>query len=278
MKTTPFLALGGRSLSEAPPLYEPHFSTSRVPTVKSKTMGWKIAAAAAALQAFGASAQVIVTNPTQPYTQNFDVAALRVPDGQDNVRWTDNSTVPGWYLTGDYTLTTAMGGTTAGNHNYGVSGSSDRAIGFRLWDSSYSIGLGLTNNTGKTIKAIDISYRGEQYQVTTFSAGSIGVFYKIGGTYSGLTTFGRPGWTRVPELTWTTPKSSAPVPATLNGNADGNFIVKTGRVDLTWNNGETLWLGWHYTNTSWTVHAFGLDDVSVSFVVPAKKGMAIRIR
>ena len=82
--------------------------------------------------AIGASAQVTVTDHTQPYTQNFDVAALQVANGADNVTWVNDTTVPGWYQLGDDTLTTASGGTGSGNHNFGSSGAADRAVGFRL--------------------------------------------------------------------------------------------------------------------------------------------------
>ena len=151
-------------------------------------------------------AQVSITQPGVPFTQNFENF-----DGlADPVHWV-TSDAPGaaasvWLGQND------GGSTTGGKWSYGQDASADRALGF-LPSSTRAIyaDISFINNTGDEITSLAVSYAGEHWR-SAFNGRNNGwaVSYKIGDG----------DFVDVPQLTYIAPNNKPN--GALNGNLPEN--------------------------------------------------------
>jgi len=113
------------------------------------------------------------------YSQNFDSLA----SSGSGVAWTNDTTIPGWFLYAQPAPGTAIttynadnGSSSAGNfYSFGSTGSSERALGGIGTGGSYFgspasgsiagwIAFSATNDTGSTINDVTIAFDGEQWR------------------------------------------------------------------------------------------------------------------
>ena len=114
------------------------------------------------------------------YSQNFDSLA----SSGTALSWTNDVTLPGWFLfrqpaNGPVAITSYAADSGSGNSgnffSYGSTNASDRALGGLGSGGNYFgspgsgdvagwIALALTNNSGTTINALDLSFNGEQWR------------------------------------------------------------------------------------------------------------------
>lgn len=192
------------------------------------------------------------------YYQNFDTLAISGT--------ADKSTLPtGWDISGS-SYNTDNGSTGSnGVYSYGISGSSERALGMRGSTSQY-MGIAFTNNTLSTITALNVNYRGEQWRRDTGSAGTID---SLEFTYStNATALNAGNFTAVPMLNFVSPYSPAG-PTALVGNAAGNYTDISGTITgLSIASGTTFWLRWESQDKTPSGGQDGLaiDSLSVALV------------
>jgi len=213
--------------------------------------------------------QTSISSIGTPVIQNFNSLA----NGGTNNPWTNNSTLPGWYVglvvgSSGSTVTTpttytAADGTASGIKLFSVgsTGQSDRALGLIPGGATSAksyYGWRLKNTTGSTIKTVRVSWYGEQWSHTPASAQDLKLFYSKGTTVTTLTTG---TWTTT-NSKFVTPKSFNSTTVAIDGNAAANRaeIVAFINIDLP-NNNEVM-LRWEDLNDL-NNQLIALDDVSV---------------
>lgn len=214
--------------------------------------------------------QISITTLGTPYNQNFNTLA---PTGT-NISWTNNSTIPGWYLFRQPIPGTALtsynasnGSSTTGSmFSFGATSNPERALGAlasgaAYWGSPASgalagwIAVAFQNNTGTTITQMQMTYDGEQWRDANTSAQSLVVEYGIGASFTTV-----PAWTAAGgSFNFNSPVNSN------SGAIDGNTIGKVAGLggtigSLTWNPGDILWIRWQVTNAVGNDHGLGIDD------------------
>jgi len=218
-----------------------------------------------------AQAQVSITAPGTPVSQNFDTLSTI---GTANA-WTDGSTLPGWYAaysggTGTFPGTyraDAGTSTTGALYSYGSAGSTERALGSTSSGTPGTIYYAwrLVNNTGSTITSLTINYTGEQWRNGgNTTAQKLTFEYQIGaaGAVTGANTPST-GWTADPTLDFVGPIATATAGA-LDGNAVANRTAKTDTLTINLPAGQEIWLRWYDVNDAGTDHGLAIDDVSVT--------------
>ncbi len=204
----------------------------------------------------GASAwgQVSLTAIGSPYTENFDGLAA---SGTNN-KWTDDSTIIGWYSNRTAYIGDAGTNTTGGIHSYGVAGMNpvtDRGLGALSSGSASPVfAVRLVNNTGTTIDKFVISYTGEQWRQTA-NTQSLTFEYQVGATSDSTGS-----WTALSALSFTAPKTGTA--GALDGNATGNFTAISSTIIANVASGQEIWLRWSKTGTS--SPGLAIDDISVT--------------
>jgi hypothetical protein len=209
------------------------------------------------LGTFWASAQVHLNLINSPYQQRFDSLA---GTGTTN----DIATLPaGWTFSesgtnANTTYAAGTGSSNAGNtYSFGLA-ADDRALGGVLSGSlNPTVGAGFTNNTGSTITALQITYRGEQWRLgaTGRAADRLDFQYSTDATSltSGI-------WTDIDSLDFSSPVTTGTAGA-LNGNDTLNNNVVTFTIDgLSINDGETFYLRWLDFNVASSDDGLAIDD------------------
>lgn len=242
--------------------------------------------------AAGAMGQLSYTTPGSVYGNTFDTLASAT-SGLTNP-WTNDSTMPGWFLYGaqNTAITTYAAGdgsnATGGFWSYGslVAGgppSTERALGGLGSGSTYFsnptpasgavagwIAFGVTNNTGSTLTDFSVSFRGEQWRANNASAQTMVLEYGFGATFATVGTWIAPGGSF---------DFTSPVPLTagaIDGNAAGLVTGLGGNISsLAWLNGDTLWIRWTERNDAGNDHGLAIDDFSFSARVPAPSALAV---
>ena len=209
-----------------------------------------------------------------PVTQNFDTLATA---GTANA-WADDTTLPGWYSQFSLQPTNPTAyraesgsGSTGAIYSYGTGANTDRAFGSVCSGTpgDIFIALKLTNNTGSTITALDISYAGEQWRNGgNTSAQQLDFQYQVASP-GAITDANTPvtGWTDFNALDFVSPITGATA-AALDGNAVSNRTTKSANLTVTVNNGQEIWLRWKDTNDTGNDHGLAIDDLSVTALAP----------
>ena len=226
----------------------------------------------------GAFAQVSLATLENPYTQNFDQTGASGLPATGSVTWTDDSTIPGWYLgrtasgagtaapaAPPYTVAADTGSGTGGAfYSYGSASANDRALGSLNSNATRDqyIGLRLKNSTGSTITSLDVAYVGEQWRNGgNTTAQSLTFGYATGAAVTDPTVG---TYTAVPNLDFTGPIATSTA-ATLEGTAAANRTAKSFQItNLNIAAGEEIMLRWKDTSEPGNDHGFAVDDVSVT--------------
>jgi hypothetical protein len=218
----------------------------------------------------------VITAFETPFTENFDSLATA---GTANT-WTDNSTLPGWYVQFGATASPTTyradsgGSNTGAIYSWGTGTSTERALG--------SVGSGttgdiywavkLTNNTGSTITSLSVSYTGEQWRAggctptpCTPVAQTVDFQYQVANS-SVITDANTPstGWLDHDPLDFTSPSPGTSTAAALDGNAAANRTALSSTINVTVGAGQEVWLRWKDINHPNNDHGLAIDDFSVT--------------
>jgi endonuclease/exonuclease/phosphatase family metal-dependent hydrolase len=210
------------------------------------------------------------------YSQNFDLLADSGSPG-----WTDNSTLPGWYISKSvapnnvtgYTPGTGSSGTGT-IYSFGASGSTERALGSVASGTpgNFAYGVRFTNDTGSVQTNIIVSYTGEQWRnangtgaVTNALAFSCQI---ASAALTNADAANSQTWTAFSALDFNSPIVNAGGSGmALDGNAAANRrvftnIVLTGAVVQP---GQEIFLRWRDANDSGNDAGIAVDDLTISF-------------
>ncbi|MNS37293.1 hypothetical protein D3C72_695050 [compost metagenome] len=224
-------------------------------------------------------AQISMT-ATNSYTQAFNTLSSSA-----NGTWADNSTISGWYAqrTGNGTsILISDGGLNSGGlYNYGTTSNSDRALGSlgsgNAAAGDFAYGVLLRNNSSQTITSITVAYTGEQWRNgANAGAQAVSFYYKTAnGVINDLQPATTSGWTAVAGLNFTSPQTNGPsannTTNAINGNTAANrtAISATALTSLSLAPGQYIMLKWDDPDHSGNDHGLAIDDVTISWTVPA---------
>lgn len=203
-----------------------------------------------------------------PLTENFDTLAQT----STNIAWADNSTLPGVYSSRP-TYNSGNGSSNTGAlYSFGVAGTNpvgDRALGSVGSGSTGTVywGVKLTNNTGATITSLDIAFVGEQWRNGGATSPAVSVAQTVDFQYQvAATGINTPtsGWVDYNALDFTSPTFGTTAPATLDGNAAANRVLKTSNMPVNIAPGQEIWLRWMDIDHTGNDHGLAVDDLSIT--------------
>lgn len=216
------------------------------------------AALAIGLLPLSALAQVPLTGA--PVQQDFNSLANT---------GTSSSVPAGWAFretggTGGTVYTATDGSLNSGDtYSVGSTGSSERAFGALASNTVTRIDLGgrFVNQTGSTIGALTVQYRGELWRLGAASRND-----RLDFQYSlDATALDNGTWVDVDALDLLTPNPAAAVGVALDGNDPANqSLVKHTITGLSIGVGQTIFLRWVDTNIAGVDDLLAIDDVIVS--------------
>lgn len=216
-----------------------------------------------------AQAQVSLTT-FNPYTQNFDGLNNRTGN------FVSNSTLAGVYIEysqfpgGTFPCNGNDGSTTVANfYHFGTPGSSDRALGgvasAAISGTGY-VGIRFKNNTGFTIKNLEVSFAMEQwYNSGRQDQAKVLFDYCVSTSAIGSLNLATNTWQNIPVLTVDAP-STATVIENKNGNSSANRRTRVYTIpDVNVAAGSEVALRWRYdiSNAS-NGNGLSIDDVTVT--------------
>jgi hypothetical protein len=222
------------------------------------------------------------------YTQDFDSL---ISSGTSQP-WTNDSTLMGWHLFRQdaanppvaITAYSANDGssTTGSFYSYGTSGTSERALGGLGSGGSYFgspasgavagwMAVSFNNASGATIMDFTIAFDGEQWRNGgSGSPNTMVLEYGFGATFASVGTWTAPGG----NFDWASPVATGGA-AAVNGNSAGLVAGRGGTVsNLSWANGQTLWIRWIERNDTGNDHGMAIDNFSFSATVIPEPGAA----
>ena len=160
------------------------------------------------------------------------------------------------------------GSSTSGVYSYGVSGSSERALGFLANASRVCrAGLRLVNQTGQTLTQFTVSFVGEEWRSgDTTAADSISVDYRIQAASFDIDSGS--AHTAIPTLAFSSPPNYS-FEGGLNGNLSAHRTLRSATVTgISWPAGHTLMIRWFDSNSAGTDDALAIDDVAFYAPLP----------
>lgn len=213
-----------------------------------------------------ANAAISYSLPGATITETFDSLANT---GANNT-WTNNSTIPGWYVAygsgtpADYAAVSGVGANAGRLLSLGSdTAPNDRALGSQSADNGtnqHRISVILANSTTISLNQFTLTYTGELWRaITAEGADGFTFEYRIG----------TGAWTPVTALNFTSPYVEAGGSSTTwDGNASNRRTVVTSTVTgITWGVGEELTLRWTDNGTGGDLQAkIGIDDVNFSAI------------
>lgn len=152
--------------------------------------------------------------------------------------------------------------TGSGIYSYGLSNSSERAIGSLASSTGiYSMGIILTNNTGTILNTASISFIAEQWRKGGSGNKNTWRFrYKTGS----FTDINQTTLTDEVQLNFSSIQTSTSV-ATLNGNLSENqTAINFTLQNIQWKNGEQILLRWDDADETGSDDAMAIDQFSFS--------------
>ncbi len=207
----------------------------------------------------------IQINPVEIYEQDFNTLTV-TPFFRP---WTDNITLPGWYITEEVIGPGIIGGVDS----WGTTdGQGDRAFGAAgAVNRSELIAVRFTNATPLDITGISVTFDGEQWsrsQSVIPAASTLRFEYQVFEANVGY-EYKSTGWTSVPALDFVSPNFASTVPENLDGNAPANSVQDLhAYIDwLTVAPGQEIWFRWvsYEVPLGTPVHGLGIDNLRVSF-------------
>lgn len=230
---------------------------------------------------FGLNAQLYYTTPGSTLTENFD----SLPYSGSTASWTDNSTLPGWFLiVQNGTVPTQLyigdgSGNTGAFYSFGLSGSTERALGGIGSGGAYFgspasgalagyWGVKIVNNSGVTLYTFAVTYDMEQWRNSAatsaqplISQWAIDATSWLSGTwYDGATT--------------DSPVTGGTAGA-LNGNLPANRVADVSfTANVVWQPGQTLWIRFRELNDPGNDHGLAIDNFRLVANVPEPGALA----
>ncbi len=211
---------------------------------------------------FPAISQAQVNISSGSYFQDFGTATIS--------SWTNNSTFPGWYISGTFQGNANLSG-SANSFNaggfYAYNCGSDSKIGSRASGSASNLyyGVVLRNTTGQTIRSIRVSYTGYQMSLATNgnNINTIAFDYIVSTSAPSITAS---GGTSVPGLNFQQLQNSS----TSGGSQLNWFPCTQSRslsecIPVTIANNSYLLLRWRDVDDSGNDHHMAIDDIEVAF-------------
>ena len=225
-----------------------------------------------------ASAQVNYSGGS--YRQNFD----SLPATGSSISWVDNATLPGWYAwinasnspPGTINLDPGTSTTKTVLHNYGSSGSTNRALGLLTYStvSGDAVGLRLHNSSAVTYNSFTIAFDGEQWRCGSPAVHSL-TFAFTTDTPASLGDV-NVNWQCRGQLNFCSPVTSSnsfAVDGTVATNRAANITAIVGGV--AWAPGTDLWIRFNNPNLSLPgQHGLALDNFEFSASTNAVSGSA----
>ncbi len=214
----------------------------------------------------------MAVNFVSSYGQNFD--------GLTATSWSNDVTLPGWFLfrqpapgTAITSIAIGDGSSSSGTfYSYGTTGTSERALGGLGSGGAYYlspptgsaagwIALALINTSGSALDALNIQFSGEQWRNGgNVNTQTMPLSWGIGSSFAAVTSWTTPGG----SFSWTSPVASSTAGA-VNGNTTGKVDSRGGTLTgLSWQPGTTLWLRWTETNDAGNDHGLAIDDVVIT--------------
>jgi endonuclease I len=214
-------------------------------------------ALACTFRAMAATAQVPLTGA--PVLQDFDSLAASGTSSVVPAGWAFRETGG----TGGAVYTASNGSANAGDtYSAGATGSTERAFGTLTSSTVNRIELGgrYINQTGSTITALTVQYRGELWRL-----GAANRSDRLDFQYSlDATALDNGTWVDVDALDFATPNPTATLGA-LNGNDPANQRMLTHTIDsLEIGVGQTIFLRWVDIDIGGADDLLAIDDVIVS--------------
>lgn len=206
------------------------------------------------------NAQVNITTGT--YSQDFGTANM--------TSWTNNSTFPGWYLSGTFVgqanLSASVNSFNSGGF-YSYNCGSDSKIGSRASGSSGTLrtGVVLRNTTGQVIRSIRVSYTGYQMSLAS-NGGAVNTTtfdYLVSASPPAITAGGGTG---VTALNFSQLQSTATGGGTqINWYPCTQSSAKSACIPVTIANNSYILLRWSDVDDSNNDHHMAIDDIEVAF-------------
>ncbi len=215
------------------------------------------------LTAAASGTAISLTTLGTAYTQNFDTLALS---------GTSSAVPTGWGFSesgssGNAIYTAGTGSSSTGDtYSFGATGSAERAFGGLQSGSLIpTIGACFTNNTGKPITKLVISYTGEQWRLGAASRADR-LDFQSSTNATSLTTG---TWTDFDALDFSTPNTSAPTGA-KDGNAAANRTAISATITgLNILPSATFFIRWLDFNATGSDDGLAVDDFSLTpFTTP----------
>lgn len=239
---------------------------------------------AATLLTAAASAQLAYSTPGSSYGNTFDNLLTAATA---NAWANDSNPYTGWFLFNSNlaaitSYNAGNGGSNGGNfYSFGATGSTERALGGVGASTSPYFGtpgpasgavagwiaFAVTNTTGTTLTNFGVGFNGEQWRNGGATSPNVSVAqtmvleYGFGATFAAVTTWTAPGG----NFDWTSPVFGTTAGAAVDGNTTGLVAGRGGTIsNLTWNNGDTLWIRWVERNDAGNDHGLAIDNFSFS--------------
>jgi hypothetical protein len=215
-------------------------------------------------------AQINLSGCGVNYNQNFN-SLPRNPSNTNRCAtyfsWTDNATIPGWYINQQANRRLVDDGScnTGSVYSYGTDGVADRAFGSYATASNALIQYGaqFRNASSAIINRLNIQYTGESWRGSA-NINTLAFEYSLDAT--SLTTG---TWIRVTALDFVQNPGNNGIP--LDGNFPENRQVISGTVDIPSPqgiaSGQTFWIRWTDVDDSGGDAGFGIDDFRISMNV-----------
>lgn len=226
--------------------------------------GWSDAVAATVTVRPMQVAAALMTGAEGTYAQDFDALAS---NGTDNV-W-DNAADPleAWYAYANAVAVTSCRtgtgtGTVGGLYSFGLEVSADRSLGSLASSANtYRYGVALTNGTGMAVTNLAVAFMAEQWRVGTGSTTNTLTFEFC--VTNRVLPFNQGVWRRVNALCFDTP-----LPVTNESLSAGAAYAQerlSAAITRPVAPGGVVMLRWSDADDVGSDHAFGIDDLSVSW-------------
>ncbi|HET8784837.1 MAG TPA: Ig-like domain-containing protein, partial [Candidatus Limnocylindrales bacterium] len=152
---------------------------------------------------------------------------------------------------------------TGDTYSYGPSGNSDRAFGgLRSGTLVPTFGASFTNNTGSTIGALAIAYRGEMWRAGVTNRGAADrLDFQLSTDATSLTTG---AWTSYDDLDFNSPNLAATAGALVGNNSENYTDLSYTVTGLSIANGGTFWIRWTDFDISSSDDGLAVDDFSLT--------------
>ena len=203
---------------------------------------------------------------TGSYAQDFNLLATNGTD----ISW-DNAADPleSWYAFANAAATTAYRtgtgtATSGGLYAFGVGGSADRSLGSLASSGvTYRYGVAFTNETGQAVTNLSVRFTAEQWRVANGATNTLAFDYCVTNTVLPLSAG---SWHGVNALCFD-------APVVTNANQLVGAVYRSAMMSAVITRpvapGQVVLLRWSDPDDTGNDHAFGIDDLTVSWAAGA---------